>query len=63
MARIILGKVLKKKGISKRKFAKMLGIETKNVFRLFKKSANPKFSTLQTWAKLIGCKVRDLIEG
>jgi DNA-binding Xre family transcriptional regulator len=62
MAKLILGKVLKKKKLSKRKFAKLLEIDYSNVWRLFKEGADPKLSTLAKWAKILKCKVRDLIE-
>jgi transcriptional regulator with XRE-family HTH domain len=62
MAKLALGEALKKKGMSKRQFAKLLDIEYKNVFRLFHAGADPKLSTLNKWAKLLGCKVRDLLK-
>lgn len=62
MPRIILDKILKKKGISKRQFAKRLGIEYKNVFRLFHKGGDPRFTTLVKWAAALKIKVTDLIE-
>lgn len=61
MAKLILAEVLKRKRISKRQFAKMLEIEYRNVFRLFHATQNPRFSTLNHWAKVLGVKVRDLI--
>jgi transcriptional regulator with XRE-family HTH domain len=60
VAKIILGQVLKRKGLSKRQFAKLLGIEYKNVFRLFHEGQDPRFSTLQKWANALGVRVRDL---
>jgi transcriptional regulator with XRE-family HTH domain len=62
MPKVILDKVLKKKGISKRQFAKRLGIQYHNVFRLFQDGRDPKFSTLAKWAKVLKIKVRDLID-
>jgi len=62
MAKLILGDVLKKKKLSKRKFAQMLGMNYNNVFRLFRKGQNPTLSTLNKWAKLLGCRVRDLLK-
>ena len=61
MAKVILGEILKRKRISKRRFAKMLEIDYKNVFRLFHEGADPKFSTLCKWAAILGVRVRDLI--
>lgn len=62
MAKLNLAAVLKRKHISKRKFAQMLGISYHNVFRLFHADQNPTLSTMTKWAKLLGCKVRDLIK-
>lgn len=62
MPKLILAKVLKKKGLSKRQFAKRLEMDYRHVFRLFHADANPRFKTLCSWAKALGCKVRDLIE-
>lgn len=61
MARLDLARVLKKKKLSKRRFAQMLGISYHNVFRLFHDDQDPKLSTLTKWAAVLGCKVRDLI--
>lgn len=61
MARVILDEVLKRKQISKRAFARLLGIEEKNVWRLFGPAVDPKLSTLTRWAKVLGVRVRDLI--
>lgn len=62
MAKLALGDALKKRKLSKRQFAKMLGMSYHNVFRLFREGQDPKFSTLNKWAKVLGCKVRDLIK-
>ncbi len=62
MPRLILAKILKEKGLSKRQFAKRLGIRYEHVFRLFRAGVNPKLSTLIAWAKALKCKVRDLIK-
>jgi len=60
MVRITLGDVLKKKRISKRKFAKMLGIRYENVFRFFRTGYDPKMSILESWASMLKCKIKDL---
>lgn len=60
MAKIILAQVLKKKKLSKRKFAKLIGMRYDQVFRLFREGHNPKFSSLALWAKALKCKIRDL---
>lgn len=62
MAKIILAAVLKRKRLSKRQFAKRLGISYHNVFRYFHEGYDPKFSLLCRWAKALGVRVRDLIE-
>lgn len=62
MAKLDLASILKKKKLSKRKFAQMLGVSYHNVFRLFHDDQDPKLSTLTKWAKLLGCRVRDLIK-
>jgi DNA-binding Xre family transcriptional regulator len=61
MPRLILAKVLKEKGISKRRFAQLLGISYHNVFRLFHADSDPRFSTLVKWSRVLRCKVCDLI--
>jgi transcriptional regulator with XRE-family HTH domain len=62
MPKVILDKVLKKQGISKRRFAKMIGMSYPNVFRLFRSGTDPRFSALVKWAKALKIKVRELIE-
>lgn len=62
MAHHQLAEVLKKKGISKRRFAKMLGVQYAGVFRYFRPGYDPKLSTLTRWAKALKVKVRDLIK-
>jgi transcriptional regulator with XRE-family HTH domain len=62
MAHVPLASILKKKGLSKRQFAKRLNVRYENVFRFFRPSYDPKLSMLTRWAKAIGCKVRDLIK-
>lgn len=62
MAKLILAEVLKKKGLSKRQFAKRLGKDYPAVFRYFREGYDPKLSTLEDWAKALNCRVRDLVE-
>lgn len=62
MAKLALAKALKKFKVSKYQFAKMLGISYNNVFRLCRPGKNPKLSTLNRYAEIIGCKVRDLLD-
>jgi transcriptional regulator with XRE-family HTH domain len=62
MPRVILGKILKRKKLSKRQFAKRIGMHDRHVFALFHDDYNPTFKMLCRWAKAIPCKVKDLIE-
>jgi len=57
-----LEEVLKEKGISKYRFAKLLGKNTSNVFVYFKPGYSPNLSTLEKWAEVLDCKVSDLIK-
>lgn len=61
MAKLVLNAYLKKQGITKYRFAKMMGLEPSNAHRYFKPDYDPKLSTLTKWAKLLGCKVADLL--
>jgi len=62
MAKVLLAEVLKKKGLSKRQFAKNLGKDYPAVFRYFRPDYDPKLSTLEAWAKVLGCRIKDLYE-
>ena len=62
MAKFILAKVLKRKKISKRAFARAAQYDLGNLWKLFAKDYNPTLSTMHRCAKAIGCKVRELIE-
>lgn len=62
MAKLILDEILEKKGMSKRQFAKKLGKDYPGVFRYFREGYDPKLSSLEAWAKVLGCRVRDLVE-
>jgi transcriptional regulator with XRE-family HTH domain len=57
-----LEKILEKKSISKRQFAKLLDLDPANVFRFFRPGYNPTFSMLVRWAEVLKIKVKDLIE-
>ena len=61
-AQFILDKVLKKRGISKRQFAKLIEMDYRQVFRLFEDGYDPKLSLLIRAARALKCKVRDLIK-
>jgi transcriptional regulator with XRE-family HTH domain len=60
VAKLTLAQALKRKKLSKRQFAIRLGIDPKNVTRLFKPDCDPRWSALNRYAKVIGCKIRDL---
>ncbi|MBI2604773.1 MAG: helix-turn-helix transcriptional regulator [Deltaproteobacteria bacterium] len=62
MAKLLLDEALKRRGMSKRQFAKRLKIDYSSVFRYFRKGYDPKFSTLEKWAKVLGVKIRELFE-
>lgn len=62
MPKLALAKVLKRKKLSKRQFAKRLGLDYRYVFRLFHDGYNPTFKTMCAWAAALKCRVRDLIE-
>lgn len=62
MAKLKLDTLLAKKKISKYRFAQLLGLPTASVFRYFKPEYDPKLSTLEKWAKVLGLKIRDLFE-
>lgn len=58
---VILADVLSRKGISKRRFARMIGQGYSNTFRYYRPEYDPKLSTLAKWAAALGVRVRDLI--
>ena len=53
--------MLEKRKVSQYRLAILLGMDGKNVARIFRPSYNPTFSTLTRIAKALKCKVRDLI--
>lgn len=62
MAKLLLEEVLKKKGLSKRQFAKKLGKDYPAVFRYFRDGYDPKLSSLEAWSNVLGCRIKDLYE-
>lgn len=62
VAHLLLDEVLKKKKVSKRQFAKRLGMDYASVFRYFREGYDPKLSTLERFAKALDCRIRDLYE-
>ena len=59
---LILEKVLKSRGMSKYEFSKRLGVQTSNSTKYFSKGFNPTWKTLVKWARVLNCKVSELIE-
>jgi transcriptional regulator with XRE-family HTH domain len=62
MAKLALEKLLEKKSLSKRQFAKLLQMDYPSVFRFFRPGYDPKLSTLEKWAKVLGVKIKELYE-
>jgi predicted transcriptional regulator len=62
MAKLALDQALKKKKLSKRQFAKKMGVLYSNVFRMFRPGYDPKFSTLVEIASILELKVKDLYD-
>lgn len=60
MVKLRLAQVLKKQKLSKRQFAKRLGVRYENVFRYFRPGYNPRLSVLAAWAKVLKVRVQDL---
>lgn len=54
--------ILKKKGITKYGFAKLLGKTTSNVAVYFREGYSPTLSTMEKWASVLDCKVRDFLD-
>ena len=62
MAHLKLAEVMTKKKISKRQFAKRLGVHYNTIFRYFRPGYDPKLSSLAKWAGALDVRIRDLIE-
>lgn len=62
LPKLKLAHMLERKGLSKRQFAKLLGVSYPAVFRYFRDGYDPKLSTLKRWAKVIECKIKDLYD-
>lgn len=60
MAQLLLDKMLKKRGMSKYRFAQLLKANYKNIGRYFQPDYDPKLSTLRAWANVLKCRIRDL---
>lgn len=59
---LCLEAVLEEKGITKYKFAQLLGKNTSNVSVYFCEGCSPNLATMAKWAEVLGCKVRELID-
>lgn len=57
-----LEEVLDEKNVTKYRFAKLLGKNTSNIFVYFNKDYNPTLRTKEKWAKILKCKISDLID-
>ena len=57
-----LEEVLDEKNVTKYRFAKLLGKNTSNIFVYFNKDYNPTLRTMEKWAKILKCKISDLID-
>jgi hypothetical protein len=62
MATFILEAALKKRKISKRRFARMLGVRYDNFFRVFRPNYDAKLSFMNECAAALGVKVKSLIK-
>jgi transcriptional regulator with XRE-family HTH domain len=60
MAKLLLDRVLKRKKLSKRQFAKLLKTDYSYVFRYFRKGYDPRLSVLQKWATALKVKIASL---
>lgn len=54
--------LLKEKGITKYRFAQLLGKTTSNVAVYFRPGYSPRLDTLIEWAEALDCKVRDFLD-
>jgi DNA-binding Xre family transcriptional regulator len=64
-ATIRLDEILEKRGISKNKFSKMVGMHRPAIRRYFRKDSkacDPKLSTLVAFAVALDCSLDDLIK-
>lgn len=60
MPQLLLEQMLKKRKMSKYRFAKVLRLHYNSVARFFRPDYDPKLSTLERWAKVLHCRIRDL---
>lgn len=57
-----LGEMLKNRGLSRKKFAELLGVKPTVVSRFFKHGYDPQASTLLLWAEILNCSLDDLVD-
>jgi DNA-binding phage protein len=62
MAKFIVRKVARKKGVSLKKLARLVKKDYSNVCRDTKEDSNPRLETVAEFASALGVRVRDLIE-
>ena len=62
MVTLRLAQMLKKRKLTRYRFALLMRVDYKNSARWFKAGYDPKLSTLAAWAKILKCRVRDLIK-
>jgi transcriptional regulator with XRE-family HTH domain len=62
VAKTCLAKVLKRKKMTKYRFAKLIGVEYSNIVRFFRPNYDPRLSTLTRWAKALNVSIKDLVE-
>ena len=53
-------RALKQRKITAYRFAQMLGVDYRNVWRVLRPDYDPKWSTLVKLAKLLKCRIRDI---
>ena len=62
MAKFLLQKMLDKRKMTRYRFAQGMGQEYQTVRRLFRPGYDPKLSVLARCARVLKCKIRDLVK-
>jgi len=62
MAKVCLKAVLDKKGLTKYRFAKLIGEPYSNTVRFYKSGYDPRLTTLAKWAKALKISIKDLVD-
>lgn len=60
MAQLRLEEMLKKRKMSRYRFAQLEKKHYNTVVRYFRDGYDPKLSTLERWARILKCRIRDL---